>query len=409
MIKLHITLVTWFTATVAFALPPVNITDRTAVIDYYRNYYCPEEKAKPEWSGNIESGQAGLTGEIYNSATFQRINFFRALAGVSSEITSREDWAASCREAALMMSAANQLSHFPATTWQFYSQSGAVAAANSNLSLGVAGPSAITGLMRDDGANNAAVGHRRWLLHPVATEMGFGAVVPKARYLASTAVWVIQDNPATSVSRNFGVAWPPAGYVPFPFIFDRWSFSFPEADFSAAQVSVTKNGAPVPVTLEPLSDGAGDNTIVWRVSDQSVGKAGPDITYGVTIANVSVNGGVQQFSYQVIQIDGELPLAQAKLQVTLGAYDRATKKQAFTMKAINKLGCEQANASQLQLLWASTTRPTKFRVLTTVNGSSSTLLLSGAGIYKAKLKGTKIESKSYQFTSGKGLRLARKR
>jgi len=72
-------------------------------------------------------------------------------------------------------------------------------------------------------------------------------------YPAANAVWVVDDanywgpRPAT---RNAFVSWPPPGYVPYPVVYPRWSFSYPSADFSAATVTMTSNGVPVPVAQE---------------------------------------------------------------------------------------------------------------------------------------------------------------
>ena len=58
------------------------------------------------------------------------------------------------------------------------------------------------------------------------------------------------------------MAWPPAGFVPSELVYERWSFSFPEADFSAATVTMTSEG--LPVTLAIVDSGAGDQTSTGR-------------------------------------------------------------------------------------------------------------------------------------------------
>jgi hypothetical protein len=392
-----------FSAPVFADVPAVNIANRTAVSDFYHNYYCPSDKVMPAWTGDVAAGNAGTTSAAYAAAALERINFFRAMAGVSSGITLRDDWNAKCRQAALMMSAAGQLNHFPPASWQFYSTDGAEAAGKSDLSLGTAGPDAVTDLMRDDGDNNAAAGHRRWLLYPVSTEMGFGSVIPKVQFLPATAVWVFQENPDNSVPRDFGVPWPPAGFVPFPLVFPRWSFSYPSADFSAASVAVTMNGAPVPVTLELSSVGTGDNAIVWKLTDANAGKGGPDVMYHVTVSNVGIGGSPHEFSYDVTQIDAELPLKQSKVQVTLGVFDKAAQRQDMIAHAVNKLGCTQFKATKLQVLWASPLAHSTFKVIATFAGNTVDVVLSSPGRYKIRIKGTTIDSKVYEFKKGRGL------
>ena len=143
-----------------------------------------------------------------------------------------------------MMSANNQLSHSPSPTWQCYTPEGAAAAGKSDLFLGVYGWDAISGYVRDPGDFNGAVGHRRWILYPQTQTMGTGDLPPTGGS-SSNALWVIDGHvwdprPAT---RDMFVAWPPPGYVPYQVVFPRWSFSYPNADFSQASVTMTLDGS----------------------------------------------------------------------------------------------------------------------------------------------------------------------
>ena len=69
----------------------------------------------------------GLAG-TFQDATALRVNYFRAMAGVSAAVTFSDALGAKAQQAALMMSANNSLSHFPPTTWLDYTQAGAEAA-----------------------------------------------------------------------------------------------------------------------------------------------------------------------------------------------------------------------------------------------------------------------------------------
>jgi hypothetical protein len=69
---------------------------------------------------------------------------------------------------------------------------------------------------------------------------------------------------------------PPPGYVPYQTAYARWSFSYPGADFSAASVSMSSAGANLPVRLEPVVSGYGENTLVWIPSGLSNAAGGPD-------------------------------------------------------------------------------------------------------------------------------------
>ena len=118
------------------------------------------------------------------------------------------------------------------------------------------------------------------------------------------------------------VAWPPAGYVPYPVVFPQWSFALSNADFSAATVSMMSNGVPVAVTLQSYVGGYpyggyGENTLVWYPStlDPTSGSTvfpfnvnGSDTVYAITVSHVFIPGGSpQDFSYTVTVFDPAVP------------------------------------------------------------------------------------------------------
>lgn len=113
-----------------------------------------------------------------------------------------------------------------------------------------------------------------------------------------------ENRPAT---REAFVAWPPPGYVPYTIVYPRWSFSYAQADFTNAAVSMTENGVNVPVTRYTPQDGYGENTLVWILSSMNEGSSWPkpaaDTTYGVTLNNVVVGGSPKRFQYTVIIFD----------------------------------------------------------------------------------------------------------
>ncbi|HYP16776.1 MAG TPA: CAP domain-containing protein, partial [Opitutus sp.] len=162
------------TGRAAATLPlSVNTSSREEVRQFYFGIYHASEGVPMNWTGSYTTGAAGDTASAYKEATLLRINFFRALAGVPAAVALNPTFNGKAQQAALMMSANNTLQHtgIP-TSWTFYTAQGAEAAASSNLALGLAGPDAITGYIEDSGANNATVGHRRWLLYPQTREMG---------------------------------------------------------------------------------------------------------------------------------------------------------------------------------------------------------------------------------------------
>ena len=243
-----------------------------------------------------------------------RINFFRALAGVPAAIVFNSTFSAKAQQAALMMSANNTLQHTGIPlSWTFYTAAGAEAAASSNLALGNFGPDAITAYMADEGSNNSAVGHRRWIIFPQTREMGTGDVTGNdANFNSANATWVIdsQVNAARPATRTPQVPYPPAGFVPYQLIWPRWSFAYPNADFSAATVTMTRAGQLVAVVLEPVTTlNEGERTLVWVYDglNSSLATTHPkptaDTTYTVAVNNVRIAGIAQNFSYNVTVFD----------------------------------------------------------------------------------------------------------
>jgi len=242
----------------------VNSASREEVRQFYRAVYFASENVPIGWTGSYATGNAGDTSSAFKEATRLRINFFRALVGVPAGIQFNATYNARAQQAALIASGNNSLDHFPPATFVFFSAAGAEGAANSNLAIGNVGPAAITAYMADAGANNTAVGHRRWLSYPQTRQMGTGDVPGEsAARPAANAVWILDTSPGGQFgsprpsTRTPEVTYPPAGYVPSTLVWPRWSFSHPGADFTAATVTMTRNGQPVTVRLEPIKLRAG--------------------------------------------------------------------------------------------------------------------------------------------------------
>lgn len=292
-------------------------SSRSTVQALYLNQFASLDATPFGWSGDVAAGTAGSTSQAYKDAVFARVNWVRALAGIPASVVLDAAWSAKDQDAAMMMSVNRQLSHAPPASWINYTSAGAEAAGNSNLCLGFTNdPGCIKLYMWDLASNNAAVGHRRWILYPQTTRMGTGDVPATGTYLSANALWVI--DPATywttrPATRDGYVAWPPKGFVPYQVMGVRWSFSYPGADFHAAAVTMTSNGVNVPVALEPVSDGYGENTIVWIPNGLSANSYGSfprpatDTTYDVTVTNVRINGTPQTFTYSVTVFDPNAP------------------------------------------------------------------------------------------------------
>jgi uncharacterized protein YkwD len=286
----------------------VNPQNRAASRAFFNTHYLALDAAI-NWTGDRSDCKAGDTDLSFRDAVLLRLNYYRAMAGVPATVTFSDTYNAMDQQAALMMSVNAQLSHDPPATWTCYSADGDLAASNSNLALGLFGRNAIDAYMKDPGSGNGFVGHRRWIFYPQTQIMGTGDL-PFTDGWAANSLWVIDydhySDPRPPTREEF-VAWPPPGYVPYQVVFPRWSFSYAGANFSSATVTMTQGGAAVPVVVEALTNGYGENTLVWIPlglgSSQSWPKPSRDTSYLVTISNIVIGTGTRTFTYQVSVFD----------------------------------------------------------------------------------------------------------
>lgn len=294
---------------VAAAVPlSVNPRNREASRQFYITYYQNAATPAILWTGNRDSCTAGATSVFFRDAVFQRLNYYRAMAGVPTLTGFSDTYGGKDQEAALMMSVNGALSHTPPATWTCYTANGAEAAGNSNLALGADGWEAIDLYIADPGVSNGAVGHRRWICYPQTQYMGTGDL-PFDTGWASNALWVIDEHiwDPRPPTRDGFVAWPPPGYTPYQVVYPRWSFSYPEADFSGATVTMTQNGASVPVVQETVAIYMGENTLAWIPNGMDSWDSWPqpasDTKYRVSLSNVVIAGSPQTFAYDVTVFD----------------------------------------------------------------------------------------------------------
>ncbi len=264
--------------------------DRQDVLAFYNCIYMASEDyaSKINWTGNIGTCNAGTTASDFKDDVLRRVNYYRAMVGMPGDITFDATSSAKSQQAALMMSAQGALSHTPGAGWACYTTDGAEAAGNSNLALGSYGPGAIDGYMFDPGAGNEVVGHRRWILYSRAQVMGTGDVPASGGFSAANALWV--SGSFKSAPTPQFVAWPNDGYVPVNLVPDRWSFSYPGANFSGATVTMTQGGSSVSLSIISNNDnGFGDNTIVWEPTGIP-STVTTDLPYVVTVSNINGPG-----------------------------------------------------------------------------------------------------------------------
>jgi hypothetical protein len=297
-------------------LPWIEPGNRKTSLSFFAQVYLASEGVDAAWTGNHATCDPGETSAAFREAVALHINYFRAMAGVPAVVQLSSEYNRKAQQAALMMSANEKLSHSPSTDWLCYTAEGAQAAGRSNLCLGRYGPAAITGYMYDPGDGNYAVGHRRWILYPQTQWMGSGDIPPVDDHRPANALWVFDEHmwePRPETREEF-VAWPPPGYVPYQVVFPRWSLAYAGADFSQATVTMRSAGHGIPVTVRPVVNGYGENTLVWEPELPTGSPPQGDTAYDVTVSQVQTSGGQRTFSYQVIVFDpGEQAIRAADL------------------------------------------------------------------------------------------------
>ena len=278
--------------------PWVNTQNRQEVVNFYLVDYQASEGVDSGWTGDVGSCAPGTTSAAFKEAMLRRLNYFRAMAGVPALEGFLADYNNKAQAAALMMSAEGALSHTPDPGWACYTADGSEGAGSSNLYLGVYGPSAISGYILDPGSGNYFVGHRRWILYPQSKNLGTGDIPPSPGYSPANALWVFDTanmwGPRPDTRESF-VAWPPPGYVPYQVVYDRWSFAYAGADFSAASVTMTKNGSALSLTVNDVVNGYGENTLVWEPNDNFATRPSADVSYGVLVHNGVIDGTSERF------------------------------------------------------------------------------------------------------------------
>ncbi len=141
-------------------------------------YKTEFEREEPDWgyTGDVDNCVAGTTSQEFRDSVIQRVNWYRAMAGLTT-VTENHSFSATAQHAALMMAARRNLSHFPGSDWKCYSETGALGAASSNLGIGGRrGFTTVDSYILDGGGNNLRVGHRTWILLPQQTTMGTGDI-----------------------------------------------------------------------------------------------------------------------------------------------------------------------------------------------------------------------------------------
>lgn len=278
--------------------PDTDNAVRLAAIKLYEDYYVASKSltADSAWSGDEPSCNAGMVPQATMDKIFKRLEYFRKAAGLNNTVSENATKSEKAQKAALMMHANGTLDHYPPESWKCFSAEGKQAAGSSLLTQ-YKNAEAIDSYIRDYGSNNGPVGHRRWLLWPKLQEIGIGNTNQ------TNAIWVLGNAGTPPEDAPEFIAWPPEGYSPKQFAYQRWSFSIDGADFTSTTISMKdKDNQSVSLSVEELDTQFGDRTIVW-VPEINTNTLTEDSSYIVTLKNVGINNQMQEFEYEVTLFD----------------------------------------------------------------------------------------------------------
>jgi hypothetical protein len=237
---------------------------------------------------------AGLVSAASDQKLLQRINYVRRLAGMYDSCVLDPVLNKKAQQAAYMMDVNSQLSHAPKTSWKCYTKDGALAAGSGNLSLGYGFIEALMGQIEDFGPNNGAVGHRRWILNPTNNVFGHGSTDnAMCLYVFGSSNKTLQKTLLFPDSQF--VAWPSTDYFPKALVPQRWSFSYKDAEFDQAVVTVNAAGKPLKVVKEKPEYGYALNTLVWQMP----AAVSVNVAYSVRVSNVKIyNPSISKYQYK---------------------------------------------------------------------------------------------------------------
>lgn len=266
--------------------------------DFFQNYYNTRtmgtdingnEITPYVWDGRVGGCNEGKVDSDIQNKVVNRINYFRRNAGLS-EVVFDEATNEYCQKAALMMTANNALSHNPPKTWRCWSSEGAYALKHSLLIEGANTSMAVTYIMDD---KSSSAGNRRWLLYPNGRVYGHGSTNNHA------VIWALDDSGTTDSTAymNTPITWPPKGYLPQLMLMENWTFSL-DADLTDAYIYVMQDDKLLDVSIEPLVDGYGLPTLVFKpVFDKRSLPKKSNFEVGITLSDG------RQFKYNVRTFD----------------------------------------------------------------------------------------------------------
>lgn len=244
-------------------------------------------------------------------------NFVRYLAGLPHQLTLEPSLNRQASHGAVLNAFWNELDHTPpkpSSMNQSFYDLAYRSTTTSNLSVGIDTlHEQVRGYMDDLGLNNLAeVGHRRWILNPGLSKLGFGMAQTASggAYYGAMQVFDVSGSANTKVEYP-SINWPAAGHFPVEFL-DRkavWSASLNPAVYDSSRISnirvrMSKVGSSRQWLLDRNDNQKTDSGAYFNVSTKGIGvpfavmfrAAGLNFKHGeeyrVTIEGLRTKSGV---------------------------------------------------------------------------------------------------------------------
>lgn len=205
--------------------------------------------------------QAGTPTDEFFRDGLLMTNFIRFLAYLNDDVKLNNSWNEMAQHAAVIMLVNDDLDHEPerpADMDQDFYELGAKGAETSNIHAGwgyrsIDLPFTVRNYMSDsDPSNVARVGHRRWILNPAMTDVGFGYAQEGDMWYSAMKVFDDNTNTIWRYSGDYAyIAWPSQAAFPLEFFADNdpWFVSLNHKEFDSTKTDQIR------VTLRNIKDG----------------------------------------------------------------------------------------------------------------------------------------------------------
>ncbi|EAY18828.1 hypothetical protein TVAG_294790 [Trichomonas vaginalis G3] len=272
---------------------------------YYRKSPYPDQ--------NGSCTQLTYDKETDDNRALTELNYMRWLVGFDTKTVITNEYDDHLIQCAINNVANENLEHYIGGNDNCYTNKAASGCATSSLSAyrgrGYNAAIALQHFIEDSGEGNEDVIHRKWVLFSGLKKTAFGgAYNSKAPKYSTTIAMKTLFRPYEMGEKLLFTAYPPPGYFPAQFVYNRFSFWAPNIpDRSFINISVKINDVPQNITERTdFLQGAGDQDkgVVFSLSDYGVNSY--DYPYE-TILNkridVKISYDKTVFDYTIYPVD----------------------------------------------------------------------------------------------------------